>query len=440
MNGKFFLALVCALSCLTVSAQPAAVSNEPYVPSEGNLKARSEFQDAKFGIFLHWGLYSLLGSGEWALNVRDINYLEYAKLANAFYPHDFDAAEWVSAIKSSGAGYICFTTRHHDGFSMFETEQSNYNIVDASPYGKDVVKALAEECAAQDVKLHLYYSLVDWYRDDYPRGRTGLGTGRPGTDISYEHYYNFMKAQLSELLTNYGPVGAIWFDGVWDQDVHPDFDWKLRGLYDHIHAIQPSCLVGNNHHLAPFEGEDIQIFERDLPGENTAGLSGQDISRLPLETCQTMNGMWGYKITDLDYKSTATLVQYLVRAAGRDGNLLLNIGPQPDGKLPALAVERLREMGVWLERYGESIYGTRGGEIPPHDWGVTTRKGDKLYVHILDLQDDALYLQLTSKVVAAKCLNTGSAVKFDTIKGKGIVLHLHDIPLDVDRIVELTVR
>lgn len=440
MTGKFFLALACALSCLAVSAQPAPLSNEPYVPSAGNLKARTEFQDAKFGIFLHWGLYSLLGSGEWAMNIRDINYLEYAKLANAFYPHDFDAAEWVSAIKSSGAGYICFTTRHHDGFSMFETGQSDYNIVDASPYGKDVVKALAEECAAQDVKLHLYYSLVDWYRDDYPRGRTGLGTGRPGTDISYEHYYNFMKAQLSELLTNYGPVGAIWFDGVWDQDVHPDFDWKLRGLYDHIHAIQPSCLVGNNHHLTPFEGEDIQIFERDLPGENTAGLSGQDISRLPLETCQTMNGMWGYKITDLEYKSAATLVQYLVRAAGRDGNLLLNIGPQPDGKLPATAVERLREMGVWLDRYGESIYGTRGGDIPPHDWGVTTRKGDRLYVHILDLQDDALYLQLTSKVTAAKCLNTGKAVKFDTLKGKGIVLHLQDIPHDIDRIVELTVR
>lgn len=440
MTGKFFLALACALSCLTVSAQPAPISNEPYVPSEGNLKARTEFRDAKFGIFLHWGLYSLLGSGEWTMTTRDINYLEYAKLANAFYPHDFNAAEWVSAIKSSGAGYICFTTRHHDGFSMFETGQSDYNIVDASPYGKDVVKALAEECAAQDVKLHLYYSLVDWYRDDYPRGRTGLGTGRPGTDISYEHYYAFMTAQLSELLTNYGPVGAIWFDGVWDQDEHPDFDWKLRGLYDHIHAIQPSCLVGNNHHLTPFEGEDIQIFERDLPGENTAGFSGQEISRLPLETCQTMNGMWGYKITDLDYKSTATLVQYLVRAAGRGGNLLLNIGPQPDGKLPVVAVERLREMGGWLERYGESIYGTRGGEIPPHDWGVTTRKGDRLYVHILDLQDDALYLQLRSKVTAAKCLNTGKAVKFDTLKDKGIVLHLQDIPHDVDRIVELTVR
>lgn len=249
-----------------------------------------------------------------------------------------------------------------------------------------------------------------------------------------------MKRQLTELLTDYGPVGAIWFDGVWDQDQNPDFDWKLRGLYDHIHAIRPACLVGNNHHLVPFEGEDIQIFERDLPGENTAGLSGQEIGRLPLETCQTMNGMWGYKITDLDYKSSKTLIHYLVRAAGRNGNLLLNIGPQPDGKLPATAVERLREMGEWLARYGESIYGTRGGDIPPHDWGVTTRKGDKLYVHVLDLQDDALYLQLAQRVKSARCLNNGERVKFDTLRGKGIVLNLEHVPEDTDRIIELTLR
>ena len=201
-----------------------------------------------------------------------------------------------------------------------------------------------------------------------------------------------------------------------------------------------SYVVGNNHHLVPFEGEDIQIFERDLPGENTAGLSGQEIGRLPLETCQTMNGMWGYKITDLDYKSSKTLIHYLVRAAGRNGNLLLNIGPQPDGKLPATAVERLREMGEWLARYGESIYGTRGGDIPPHDWGVTTRKGDKLYVHVLDLQDDALYLPLAEKVGEARCLNNGERVKFDTLRGKGIVLNLEHVPEDTDRIIELTLR
>ena len=434
------MALLAAFSVAVAYTIPEREQESPYVPSGGNLQAREAFRDAKFGIFLHWGLYSMLGTGEWTMSSRDINYLEYAKLANAFYPHDFDAEEWVSAIKRSGAGYICFTTRHHDGFSMWDTARTDYNIVDATPYGRDVVKALSEECRRQGVGLHFYYSLIDWYRDDCPRGRTGLGTGRPGTSIDYGHYYDFMKGQLTELLTGYGPVGAIWFDGVWDQDRNPDFDWKLRGLYDHIHDLQPSCLVGNNHHLVPFEGEDIQIFERDLPGENTAGLSGQDVSRLPLETCQTMNGMWGYKITDLDYKSTGTLIRYLVRAAGRDANLLLNIGPQPDGNLPAVAVERLREMGEWLGRYGESIYGTRGGDIPPHDWGVTTRKGDSLYVHILDLQDDALYLPLDAKVASAVCLNDGSRIRYDVIKGKGIVLHVGDIPQDIDRIVKLVIR
>ena len=446
MKARFFIPAICFFTCALMSAQPVRFCREPlrdsctYVPSEGNLQARDDFQNARFGIFIHWGLYSMLGTGEWTMTNRDINYHEYAKLANAFYPHDFDASEWVSAIKGSGAGYVCFTSRHHDGFSMWDSAATDYDIVDATPYGRDIVGALAEECREQGIRLHLYYSLIDWYRDDCPRGRTGLGTGRPGTGIDYDHYYSFMKAQLTELLTGYGPVGAIWFDGVWDQDENPDFDWRLKGLYDHIHSLQPSCLVGNNHHLVPFEGEDIQIFERDLPGENTAGLSGQDISPLPLETCQTMNGMWGYKITDLDYKSTETLIRYLVRAAGLGGNLLLNIGPQPDGKLPEAATERLREMGQWLGRYGESIYGTRKGDVEPHPWGVTTRKGDRLYVHILDCADDALFLPYGGKVLSAKCLNTGGPVRFDPVKGGGVLLHVGDIPDDIDRIVELTVR
>lgn len=435
---KKLLTVAACLAAFFVGGQHLA-SAEPYVPSEGNMQAREKFQDSKFGIFIHWGLYSMLGTGEWTMTNANINYKEYAKLADAFYPHNFNADAWVSAIKASGAKYICFTTRHHDGFSMWNTEQSDYNIVDATPYKTDIVKALADECHAQGIDLHLYYSLIDWYRDDCPRGRTGLGTGRPGTSISYEHYYDFMSGQLTELLTNYGKIGAIWFDGIWDQDQNPDFDWKMRGLYDLIHGIDASCLIGNNHHIVPFPGEDIQIFERDLPGENTAGLSGQEISRLPLETCQTMNGMWGYKITDLNYKSTKTLIHYLVRAAGRNANLLLNIGPQPDGSFPDMALERLKEMGEWLDCYGESIYGTRGGDIPPHDWGVTTRKDDKLYVHVLELEDDRLYLQLDKKVKSATCMTNGEKVKFNKLDG-GIVLNLKDVPQDLDRIIELTLE
>ena len=419
-------------ACLSL---PARAQN--YTPTEENLKSRQEFRDARFGIFLHWGLYAMLATGEWTMTNNNLNYKEYAKLAGGFYPSKFNAAEWVAAIKASGAKYICFTSRHHEGFSMFDTKYSNYNIVDATPFKRDILKELADECHKQGIRLHLYYSHLDWYREDYPWGRTGRGTGRPDSKGNWPTYYQFMNNQLTELLTNYGPIGAIWFDGWWDQDQNPDFDWQLPGQYELIHKLQPACLVGNNHHQVPFEGEDIQIFERDLPGENKAGLSGQDISNLPLETCETMNGMWGYKITDQDYKSTKTLIHYLVKAAGKDANLLMNIGPQPDGCLPQVAVERLKEMGEWMQTYGETIYGTRGGCVAPHPWGVTTQKDDRLFVHILDLQDKALFLPLEGqKVKRAMDFASRQALKFKRVDG-GIVLQLDEVPTEVDKVVEL---
>ena len=416
----------------------SGIAQKGYVPAPENLKARKEFQDNKFGIFLHWGLYSMLAQGEWVMTNQNLNHLEYRKLASGFYPSRFDAAEWVAAIKASGAKYICITTRHHEGFSMWNTQYSDYNIVKATPFQRDILKELAEECKKQGIKLHFYYSHLDWDREDYPIGRTGTGTGRSGKS-DWKSYYRFMNDQLAELITKYDPA-MIWFDGLWDQDQNPDFDWQLPEQYAMIHRLKPACLIGNNHHQVPFAGEDIQIFERDLPGENKAGLSGQDISPLPLETCQTMNGMWGYKIVDQNYKSVKTLVHYLVKAAGRNANLLMNVGPQANGELPAVAVSRLREMGKWMKEYGETIYGTRGGDVSPRDWGVTTRKGDKLYVHILNLADKGLFLPLTrEKVKSAVVFKDRKPVKFRQDKN-GVVLELAEVPADMDYVVELTLR
>ena len=433
----------CFVSFLLMFSLVLGVSAQTnYQPTEENLKARQEFQDNKFGIFLHWGLYCMLATGEWTMQNNNLNYKEYAKLAGGFYPSKFNAAEWVSAIKASGAKYICITTRHHEGFSMFNTQYSDYNIVKATPFKRDVIKELADECHKQGIRIHFYYSHLDWYREDYPWGRTGHGTGRPDSKGNWQSYYQFMNNQLTELLTNYGSVGAIWFDGWWDhKDDATPFDWELPGQYALIHKLQPACLVGNNHHQKPNPGEDIQIFERDLPGENTAGFSGQStISRLPLETCETMNGMWGFKIADRNYKSTKTLVQYLVKAAGKNANLLMNIGPQPDGELPATAVERLKEMGEWMKVYGPTIYGTRGGLVPPHDWGVTTQKGNKLFVHILNLQDKALFLPLTvKKVKSAVVFKDRSKVRFTQSKA-GVLLELSQKPEDYDYVVELTIE
>ena len=432
MNTHFLLSLLFAASFLPAKAQT-------YQPSAENLKARQEFQDNKFGIFLHWGLYCMLATGEWTMTNKDLNYKEYAKLAGGFYPSKFSAAEWVSAIKASGAKYICFTSRHHEGFSMFHTKYSDYNIVDATPFKRDVVKELADECHKQGIRLHFYYSHIDWYREDAPWGRTGRGTGRPNPKGDWKNYYTFMNNQLTELLTNYGPVGAIWFDGWWDQDANPDFDWQLPEQYALIHRLQPACLVGNNHHQVPFSGEDIQIFERDVPGENTAGYSTQAISALPLETCQTMNGMWGYKITDQNYKSTKALIHYLVRTAGRNANLLLNIGPQPNGELPALAIDRLNGMGKWLSKYGETIYDSRGGDIPPHSWGVSTRKGNRLFIHILDLKENGLYIPLKVPIKKAMKFSNQAPIEFKQDKD-GTLLKFPQIPDEIDYIVELVLK
>lgn len=431
-------AIIVAMSAMVT---PATAQESTYTPTPENLQARREFADSKFGIFIHWGIYSMFAQGEWYLQNAEIDKAEYAKAADAFYPHRFDAKAWVAAIKDAGAKYICFTSRHHDSFSMWDTAESDYNIVDATPFGRDVIKELADECHKQGIKLHLYYSHLDWSRDEYPMGRTGKKIiGRDTTKVDWPKYYDFMNRQLTELLTNYGEIGAIWFDGWWDheEDSIP-FDWQLQEQYALIHRLQPQCLVGNNHHQVPFSGEDIQIFERDLPGENKAGFSGQDVSRLPLETCQTMNGMWGYKLIDQNYKSTETLIQYLVSAAGKGANLLMNVGPQPNGEIPAAALQRLKEMGEWTRANGETIYGTTAGDIPVQEWGVTTRKGERLFVHIMNLDSTELFLPLGCKVKKAFTYADKKPVKVKKTKG-GVKLLFDEAPAGVDYIVELTTK
>ncbi len=418
-----------------------ATAQKGYTPSPENLKNRQEFQNMKFGVFIHWGIYSMMADGEWVMNIKKINYKEYAKLAEGFYPSKFDAAKWVADVKAAGAKYICITTRHHDGFSMFGTKQSPFNIVDATPFKRDVIKELAEECHKQGIKLHFYYSLLDWGRTDYyPLGQTGREVGRTEHG-SWETYHQFMLNQLTELLTNYGEIGAIWFDGQWDQDETPGFDWHLNEIYTLIHRLQPGCLIINNHHQTPIEGEDVQSFEKDLPGQNTAGFSkNQTIAALPLETCETMNNSWGYTITDLKYKSEKDLIQYLVKTAGNNANLLMNVGPRPNGEFPDIAIQRYRAMGDWLKKYGETIYGTRGGFIAPRDWGVTTQKDDKLYVHVLNLKDDALYLSMNGrKVGSAKVFIDQKKLKFTEVPG-GVVIQFAQIPVDTDYVVELDLK
>ena len=245
-----------------------------------------------------------------------------------------------------------------------------------------------------------------------------------------------MDGQVTELLTNYGPIGGIWFDGMWDK---PDADWRLATSYALIHRLQPAALIVPNHHRAPLPGEDVQTFEQDLPGSNTAGWNDASIGSLPLETSLTMNESWGFNINDSRYKSSRELIRTLVRAAGRDANLLLNVGPRPDGTIPPEAQERLRAIGEWLGEYGGSVYGTRGGPIPPRPWGVTTSRGDTVFVHVLDWADRALALPaLGGRVVRARMLRGGEPVRTTETEG-GVTITLPSAGNDeIDRVVVLT--
>jgi alpha-L-fucosidase len=220
-----------------------------------------------------------------------------------------------------------------------------------------------------------------------------------------------MNGQLRELLTNYGEIGGIWFDGMWDKW---DAPWRLEETYALIHELQPQALIGSNHHLAPKPGEDFQMFERDLPGVNSAGFNTTEIGTLPLETAETINRSWGFNLTDHDYKSTEELIRYLVSAAGRGANFLLNVGPMPNGKIQPEFVERLRGIGGWLELYGDSIYNTRGGLIAPGPWGVSTATQDVVYLHVLDWNGRVLALpSLNRKIATARLLRNQALVPFE---------------------------
>lgn len=432
---RFFIVL--ALLSLTLFSSRA---QKDYVPAPENLAARAAFSADRFGIFIHWGIYSMLGNGEWVMERQEIPAAEYEHLAAGFNPSRFDADAWVKAFKDAGAKYITFTSRHHDGFSMFHTRQSKYNIVDATPFKRDVLKELSEACARHGLRLHLYYSHLDWWRTDYwPLVRTGHFSGRPEGDASsWGHYLKFIDAQLTELLTNYGPIGAIWFDGVWDKKAlfdkqKPEDIWNLYGQYALIHKLQPACLVADNHHLPYISGEDFQIVERDLPGKMKQGFNeGQTLSDdLPLERCETTNRSWGYNFSDTRFKSGAELVRMLAETASIGANLLLNVGPRPDGTIPERSLEGLRVVGAWLGVNGESIYGTLRGSVPEQSWGVTTQKGSVLYAHVLNPAALVFIPFSGNKLLAASMLDDGTKVAYTQVK-EGIILTLPASALDTD--------
>lgn len=416
----------------------SAMAQSGYTPTAENIAAKEHFQDMKFGLFIHWGIYSELGDGEWVMHNENIPYNNYKRLADFFYPQAFDAKAWVQFAKRAGMKYITITSRHHDGFSMFGTKASTYNIVDATPWHRDPLMELAEECKKEGIELHFYYSLLDWGRPDYAFG-SPIVDGKP-VNGDWDSYINFMKTQLTELVTKYPAVQGIWFDGYWERT---NANWHLDEIYGLIHKLNSSVLIGNNHHEAVKPGEDFQMFEKDLPGGNTTGFSGKSkISDLPLETCETINNSWGFNINDRSYKSVKQIIQYLVTAAGNNANFLLNVGPMPNGKIQPEFADTLAKVGDWMQNNGGTIYGTRGGLVPPQDWGVVTYKPHYIFAHILRQPKEAfIFLPgIKDSVDQVRLVMGGARVIFKQ-QPEGIFIYTDKLKLDpTDTILELVLK
>jgi len=444
---KKILALV-----LVILSYQSIDSQEKYIPSKENLEARTWFQDAKFGMFIHWGVYSTLGDAEWVMQNQNIPIERYELLPNFFNPIDFDAKEIVSLAKEAGMKYITVTTKHHDGFAMYDSKMSDYNIVKATPYGKDIFRMLEQECIKQGIKLFAYYSQLDWHHPDYfPRGWTGRKTGRPETG-NWNNYLDFQDAQIKELAENY-EIAGFWFDGWWDQAPHKKdwhkaveyrikgIEWNLEKTYKMIHDVDSKLLIGNNHHELPFAGEDFQMFEKDLPGKNTTGFGGAEIGSLPIETCETINHSWGFNLQDDKHKSNKELIRYVVKAAANNANFLLNIGPMPNGEIQEEHKVRLKLIGEWLSKNGETIYGTRQGPINVDEKVISTQKGNKIYLHILEEDTNELVIpDFKMKIKKAIFFKDKTSVRFKLKKGI-LTLNIPENKKDsIDLIIELTLK
>jgi len=449
---KHILVTVLLFSALTSYGQGNDLDKGQvnYSPSAENLENRQWFQDAHFGMFIHFGVSSVLGEEiGWALSGKDVN--DYSKNIHRFNPGKFDAAAVVKLAGDAGMKYITFTTRHHDSFSMFNTQFSDWSIMN-TPYHKDVLKMLADECQKQGIRLFCYYSLADFYRADYCQGNVKKGTGIKG-ECNWEEYLQFMKNQLAEILTNYGPIYGIWFDGHWDQvnmlsngrNGNQKQAWNYGEIYKLIHDLQPGCMIVNNHHLAPFPGEDYQTFERDLPGDNSGAGYSADAKvslALPLEMSDIIGNSWGYVTNDTVNRSTKELIHLLVKSAGLGANLLLNIGPTPEGEVRPAHRQRLLEMGKWMNTYGETIYGTRKSWMKPADWGVAVEKNNTVYLHILYPDKLKKHLDLKNfpfKIEKATWFGTGQNVLYTVSKNTGdINLQLPGLKTDdIDQVIIL---
>jgi alpha-L-fucosidase len=438
ISTAFSLALAAALFTNTKSWADDATSGVKDYTKETPAERTARLQwwsDARFGMFIHWGLYAQAAgywdgkptpyAGEWIMHDMSIPDSQYAKLVPQFDPGKFNAREWVRIAKNAGMKYIVITSKHHEGFGMFDSNLTGW-CIKSTPFKRDPLKELAAACKAEGIKLCFYYSIMDWHNPDYVPRKPWNDLANPNPD--FDKYVPYMKGELKELLTHYGPIGILWFDGQWEDSWTPE-----RGvdLYNYVRNLQPDIIVNNRVSSAKASGETL-VGDYGTP-EQTIPATGFGPG-VYWESCMTMNNTWGYKKNDNDWKSAETLVHNLVDCASKGGNYLLNVGPTGEGVIPEPSVERLAEVGDWMKVNHEAIYGTSASPFDKLDWGRCTKKvtpaGVTLYLHVFNWPKDGKLIVpgLKNKVAKAYLLKSGFMGSHKSLEtanaGSGVVVSI----------------
>ncbi|HSV74479.1 MAG TPA: alpha-L-fucosidase [Chthonomonadales bacterium] len=409
----------------------------------------SWFREARFGLFIHWGLYALPagewngrtipGIGEWIMYNARIPVDQYEPLARQFNPVRFNARAWARMARAAGMRYVVITSKHHDGFSLFDARNSTYDVM-ATPFGRDVIRELAAACRAEGLRFGVYYSIMDWHHPDYlPRRPWDT---RPAEGANFDRYVEYMKDHLRQLVQDYGPLAVLWFDGEWEPTWTHE---RGQDLYRFVRGLQPNILVNNRvdkgrqgmqgmTRPGAYAG-DFGTPEQEVPA---TGLPGVD-----WESCMTMNDTWGFRKDDHNWKSTPTLIRMLVDVVSKGGNLLLNVGPTAEGLIPEPSVERLAAIGRWMATNRESIHGCGPSGLPQPAWGRTTARPGRLYLHVFDWPADRRVTVPypeggVTRVVALAARRT--PIRW-TREGGNLVVELPAAPLDpVNTVIAIHTR